>query len=77
MLAFTRGCDERAVHVDAGLGKEVSRLLLPDADAHVVEDLLQRVDGTHVKPTAEIGSRGGVRNALSAEGVQESGIVAA
>ena len=43
-FALTGGGDERAVGIEDGLVKEVGGLMLPDTDAHVVVDVLQRVD---------------------------------
>ena len=49
----------------------------PNADADVVVDVLQRVDGVFVEASAEIAGGGGVGNALGAQGIEEVDVVAA
>ena len=49
----------------------------PNADAHVVIDILECVDGIFAEASTEIAGGGGIGNALGAEGVEEVDIVAA
>ena len=76
-LALAGGGDQRAVHVEDGLLEEAVGLLRPDADADVVEDVLQGVDVDAGEAAAEIAGRGGIGNAAGAEGVEEDFVVAA
>ena len=50
--------------------------MLPDADADVVIDVLQAVDAGRIEAPAEIASRGGIGNALGAQGVEIVDIIA-
>jgi len=52
-------------------------LLPPDADANVVEDVLQDVDVVDGKASAEIAGGGWIGDAAGAESVEEDGIIAA
>jgi hypothetical protein len=56
--------------------EELGRLLLPDADAHVVQDVHQRVDPPEVEATAEVAHGGRVGDGARAERIEEAGVVA-
>ena len=56
---------------------EAGGLVLPDADADVVEDVLQLVDVIDAKAAAEIACGGGIGNPAGAQGVEIDGVVAA
>src|SRR5271154_1172644 len=72
------GCgNQRAVGIDDCLLEKGCGLMFPDADANVVINVLQGIDVGDSEPSAKIARGGGIGNTLSAEGVEEVGIVAA
>ena len=77
LLAAGAGGDERAVDVDDGLVEEVGRLLFPDLDAGLIEDVLEGLDIVGSEASAEVAGRGGVGDSVGAEGVEEDDVVAA
>ena len=76
LLAFAGRLDHGAVHVDAGRLEERVGLASPDALAHVVEDVEQRVDILGPEASAEIAGRGRIGNARGSEGVEEDFVLA-
>jgi hypothetical protein len=76
-LAIARSANERAIDVDHSLLEEANRLLLPQTDADIVVDVLQGVDVGDGETPGEIASRGGIRNPLGTERIEEVDIVAA
>jgi len=76
-FVLSAGGDQGTVRVEDGAVEEGVRLLPPDADANIVVDVLQRVDVIAVEASAEIACRGGIGDALGAEGIEEADIVAA
>ena len=76
MFALARGGDQKAVHVDDSLCEESGGLAGPHADAGVVEDVLQRLDGLGGKPPAEVACRGGIGESARPQGMEHHLIVA-
>ena len=76
LLAARAGGDEGAVDVDDGLVEEVGRLLFPDLDAGLIEDVLEGLDVVGGEASAEVAGGGGVGDAVGAEGVEEDDVVA-
>ena len=76
-FAFGGGGHQRAVGVEDGLIEERVGLLFPDADADIVEDVLQNVDMVGMKAPAEIASGSRIGDATSTKGVQEIDVIAA
>src|SRR5208283_2553456 len=75
-FALARGRNQRAVGVKDGLLEEGGGLVLPDANTHLIENILQAVEVGHREASAEIASRGGIGDALGAKGVKIIDIVA-
>jgi hypothetical protein len=76
LLAARTGGDERAVDVEDGLVEEVGRLLLPDFDPHLIEDVLKGLDVVGGETAAEVAGGGGIRDAVGAQGVEEDDVIA-
>src|SRR5208283_2764735 len=76
LLALAGGLDQKAVHVDTCLGEEVAGLLSPDAQADVVDDVLQEADGGLVEAAAEVAGGGGIGQAARAQSVEEDFVLA-
>jgi hypothetical protein len=76
-LAPAGSLHQEAVHVDDGLREEVLGLLRPDAQADVVDGVLQLTDRRLTEAAAEVASGGGVGEAAGAEGVEEDLVLAA
>ena len=76
LLAAGAGGDEGAVDVDDGLVEEVGRLLFPDLDPGLIEDVLEGLDVVGSEASAEVAGGGGVGDAVGAEGVEEDDVVA-
>src|SRR6185369_7233116 len=64
-------------HIDLGEIEECRWLPSPDAFADVVERIDQRVDVGGAEAAAEIARRGGIGNALGADGVEEDLVLTA
>ena len=77
LFALAGGGHQGAVGVEDGLVEETGGLVLPDADADLIEDVLQEVDVGHGEASAKIAGGSGVGNALGAEGIEKVDIVAA
>jgi len=65
-----------AVHVKDGQVEELVGLLLPNAWADLVEDVLQSVDVRFGEPAAEVTRRRWVRDAVRPERIEEVDVVA-
>ena len=76
LLAAGAGGDEGAVDVEDGLVEEVGRLLLPDLESGLIEDVLEGLDVVGREASAEVAGGGGVGDAVGAEGVEEDEVVA-
>ena len=76
-FVFGVGGRHSTVGVEEGASKERIGLSFPNADARVVIDILECVDGIFAEASTEIAGGGGIGNALSAESVEEVDIVAA
>ena len=76
LLAAGAGGDEGAVGVDDGLVEEVGRLLFPDLDPGLIEDVLEGLDVVGGEASAEVAGGGGVGDSVGAEGVEEDDVVA-
>ena len=76
LLAAGAGGDEGAVDVDDGLVEELGRLLLPDLEPGLIEDVLQGLDVVGGEAAAEVAGGGGVGDAVGAQGVEEDVVVA-
>ena len=60
-----------------GLVEEVGRLLLPDLEPGLIEDVLEGLDVVGGEAAAEVAGGGGVGDAVGAQGVEEDDVVAA
>ena len=69
-LALAEGRRQRAVGVDHRPLEECRRLELPDAQAHLVDRVHQRLDVRDLESPAEVALGGRVGNTLGAQGVQ-------
>jgi hypothetical protein len=76
-FALTVGAHQGTVGVEAGLLEKIVRLLFPEFHPRVIEDVLEEVDFIHAETSALIAGGGGIGNALSAEGIEKGGVVAA
>ena len=76
LLAARAGGDECAVDVEEGFVEEVRRLLLPDLEPGLIEDILEGLDVVSSEAAAEVARGGGVGDAVGAQGVQEDDVVA-
>ena len=76
LLAAGAGGDQGAVDVDDGLVEEVGRLLVPDLDPGLIEDVLEDLDVVGGEAAAEVAGGGGVGDAVGAQGVEEDVVVA-
>jgi hypothetical protein len=76
LLAARAGGDESAVGIDDGLVEEVRRLLFPDLDPGLIEDILKGLDIVGGEASAEVAGGSGVGNSVGAQGVKEDDIVA-
>src|SRR5260370_31736938 len=72
LLALAGGCHQRAVHVDHRQVEESSRLLLPDALADLVENVLKDVDVALGEAAAEVARGGRVGDAAGARNHQKN-----
>ena len=70
LLALAGRLNRRAIDVDRRDGKELGRLLAPDSHAGVVEQFLQRVDASDVKPAAEVARSRRIRNPRCAQRIE-------
>src|SRR5229473_3334463 len=77
LLAGAGGWHQRAVHVDDRLLEKGLRLLGPDVDANVIEDVEQRLHAGAREAAAEISRGGRVGDAASAQGIEKHFVVAA
>jgi hypothetical protein len=77
LLTLARRLHQEAIHVEDGLVEEGGGLLGPDADADVVDAVLQLADGGLVEAAAEVAGGGRIGDALGAQGVEEDLIGAA
>jgi ABC-type methionine transport system permease subunit len=71
LLAAGAGGDECAVDVEDGFVEEVGRLLLPDLEPGLIEDILKALDVVGGEAAAEVAGGGGVGDAVGPEGVKE------
>jgi hypothetical protein len=76
-FALPVGAHQGTVGVDAGLLEKIVRLLFPKLHPRVIEDVLEDVDFVRAEASAIIAGRGGIGNALGAEGIEKGGVVAA
>ena len=76
LLAARTGGDERAVDVEDGLVEEVGRLLLPDFDPCLIEDVLKGLDVVGRETAAEVAGGGGIGDAVGTQGIEEDDVVA-
>ena len=76
-LALAEGLDEDAIHVDAGEVEEFGRLSGPDGFADFVENVDEVGNVVGLEASAEVAGSGGIGNALSANGVEKSFVIAA
>ena len=75
---FTTGAggDQRAVGIEDGLVEEVGRLLAPEFEPSLIEDVLEGFDVVGGEAAAEVARGGGVGDAVGAQGVEEDEVVA-
>ena len=75
---FTTGAggDQRAVGIEDGLVEEVGRLLGPEFEPSLIEDVLEGFDVVGGEAAAEVARGGGVGEAVGAQGVEEDEVVA-
>jgi hypothetical protein len=57
--------------------EKVRWLLSPDADAYVVDEVLQKSDGRLVEAAAEVARGGGIREPTSTQSIEENLVLAA
>ena len=76
LLAARAGGHEGAVDVDDGLVEEAGRLLFPELESDLIEDVLECLDVIGGEASAEVAGRGGVGDAVGAECVEEDDVVA-
>src|SRR4051812_5910766 len=76
LLALASGLDQSAIGFQDGLLEEGSRLLLPDSQANVVDDVQQGVDVNLLEAPEEVASRGRIGDSLGAQGVEVNLVVA-
>ena len=78
LLALAGGLDDRAVRIDACRTFEERRwLLLPHADANVVDDVDQQIDVLGGEPAAEVTCGRRVGDRARTESVEERDVVTA
>jgi hypothetical protein len=70
------GGNKCPVDVKHGLVEEVGRLLLPDLDPGLIEDVLEGLDVLGGEAAAEVARGGGVGDAVGAEGIEVDDVVA-
>src|SRR6202022_354872 len=75
LLGARAGGDEGAVDVEEGLVEEVGRLLLPDLESGLIEDVLEGLDVVGREASAEVARGGGVGNAVGTERVEEDDVI--
>ena len=76
LLAARAGGDQRAVDVEDGLVEELRRLLTPDLQPGLIEDVLEGLDVLGGEAAAEVAGGGGVGDAVGAQGIEEDVVVA-
>jgi hypothetical protein len=62
--------------LEEGFVEEVGRLLLPDLQPGLIEDILKDLDVVGGEAAAEVAGGGGVGDAVGAQGVEEDDVVA-
>jgi hypothetical protein len=76
LLATGAGGDEGTINIEDGLVEEVGRLLFPDLDPGLIEDVLECLDVVGGEAPAEVTRGGRVGDAVGAQGVEEDDVVA-
>ena len=77
LLTLAGGGDQGTVGIEDGLVEEANGLMLPNADANAVKDVLQGIDVGNGKASAEVTCGGGIGDALSAQSVEKVNVIAA